>query len=68
MIKVQGMNCNACKTIISMDLEENGLIKYIKDISLKENNAGEIETEDISDDIKNQIIQTIEQSGDYHVI
>ncbi len=62
------MHCDACKTLIKMELEEAGLAKYVAAISVGENNQGEaILTENVSGKDVETIKQVINKMKKYSV-
>lgn len=67
-ITVKGMHCEACKTLIKMEIEDLGLEDKIKEILLMEGeNVGEIRFKDISDDDLEKVKNAINKLDQYKV-
>ncbi len=67
-IIIQGMHCEACKSLITMELEEAGLEDKVKTISLQDNNMGELELDDVSEEEVERIKTAINNMGSYSVV
>jgi len=64
-IKVSGMHCDACKTLITMEIEELGLASKVDSIQLKEENNGTINIYDATEDELKSLVEAINNIGDY---
>lgn len=67
-IKVQGMHCDACKILVTMELEENQLDQYISDIVLTNNNIGILHLKKVDEETIAQIISVINNLSDYQAL
>lgn len=67
-IKITGMHCQACKSLISMELEENGLAQKVNSIELSSQNTGLILLSDTNDQDVEKIVSIINKMDNYQVI
>lgn len=63
---IKGMHCQACQSLIKMELEEKGL--PVKNIKLLGENTGEVEFADLNQNQLDLAKQTINQLADYSII
>lgn len=66
-LTIQGMHCEACGQLLTMELADAGFINKIVSINLLKNNTGELFLKDISDDDLVKIKKLINQLGSYSV-
>lgn len=66
-ITVKGMHCEACKSLISMELEDHGLIANLSEISLLGSETGELIFNDISEEKYSEIVKIINNLENYQV-
>lgn len=67
-LKIQGMHCNACVSLIKMEIEDIELDSKIKDVRLLEENQGEIDLEEISEEEAETIKNAINNLEQYNVV
>lgn len=69
-LTIQGMHCNACKTLISMELEEHGLDQLIENIDVNAEEQQGILTlkEEASDAQEAAIVDLITGMEGYQVV
>lgn len=66
---VQGMHCQACTSLISMELEEQGLSNLVKEIQILENNVGEVHLDEtISEADLQKVKNSINKMDNYSVV
>lgn len=67
-IRVKGMHCNACKTLIRMEFDEHGFGENVQSIELKDNNIGVITLDNVSQSDIDRIRTIINSTDQYQVI
>jgi copper chaperone CopZ len=66
-LSIQGMHCESCGQLITMELADAGFRNNIVSIDLLKNNTGELALKDVSDDDLVKIKKLINQLGSYSV-
>lgn len=66
-IIVKGMHCEACKTLIQMEIEDAGFGQKVVNINLLENNTGEVSLKNISEEEFEKIKAIINKMTNYEV-
>jgi copper chaperone CopZ len=66
-IMINGMHCNACVSLIKMELEENGLNKRISSIEVLDNNQGELILQNLNESELTSIKEIINSMDDYQI-
>lgn len=64
---IEGMHCNACKTLIEMELQEHGFKKGDIHIELLENNIGSLTLPIASEEHIQEVKNVIEKMEDYSI-
>ncbi|MGB0757385.1 MAG: hypothetical protein ACPGO5_02925 [Patescibacteria group bacterium] len=64
---INGMYCAACEALITMELEEVGLADKVLSLTLKDNNAGELELSDVTEEEAERITKAINDMDSYSV-
>jgi copper chaperone CopZ len=68
-IYVKGMHCDACKKLVQMELEENGLLKNISSLELLPDNTGKLNiTEGVTAQEKEKIERVINNMETYKTL
>ena len=68
-LKINGMHCDACKTLIKMEIDELNLSDKIMKISVDDQkNQGTVELSDVREENIKKIIKAIDSLGQYQVI
>ncbi|MBN1778739.1 MAG: hypothetical protein JW816_00750 [Candidatus Buchananbacteria bacterium] len=68
ILTINGMHCEACKTLIQMTLEENNLAQKIKSIELiSQKNQAKLALQDPTDQDISSIKKIINSLGQYRV-
>lgn len=68
-IKVQGMHCDACKTLVSMELEEIGLQDKVSEIMIdSKKNQGTLQLTNESQEDIDAIKKAIEGMEQYSIL
>ena len=68
-LKINGMHCDACKTLIKMEIDELNLSDKIMKISVDDQkNQGTVELSDVREEDIKKIIKAIDSLGQYQVI
>ena len=68
---IKGMHCSACKTIIQMEIEEEGLLasKFIRtEIIDEDRKIGTLAMKKLSKDEYSKLKECVEKAGDYKII
>lgn len=67
-LTVEGMHCEACKALITMELEDAGLEEYVESIKLIEGqNQGEIVLKQATEEVTSKIIELINGLENYQI-
>lgn len=67
-LTINGMHCDACKTLITMELDEGDLSSLISEIKQDGENTGTIRLKaDTTDDEMKKIAEIINQMDNYSV-
>ncbi len=65
-IAIQGMHCDACQKLITMELEDIGLKNLVKSFAQEEKNKGTLSlTESATEEEREKILTIINAMGDY---
>ena len=68
-LKINGMHCQACVSLIQMELEDNELDQSIEKIELLEDNTGRvILKEAVNSELEQKIAKVINSMPNYQVI
>lgn len=67
-LKIKGMHCEACKSLIKMELEDNKFLDNLIGIELKGSNYGEAILKDLSEDDIKKIKEIINNLDNYEII
>lgn len=66
-LTVVGMHCDACKALITMELEEHKLDQYVSAINLNMNETGTLEITTDDEELVKQIRSVIDGLDSYSV-
>ncbi|MCA9382209.1 hypothetical protein KC660_02260 [Candidatus Dojkabacteria bacterium] len=68
-LKVQGMHCDACKTLIEMEIEDLNLQDKLENIDYdSDEQIGDVIFHDLTEEERSVLKQTIENLGNYKII
>ena len=68
-LTIKGMHCDACKKLITMELEDAGLQDYVTSLELSGENMGALTLSDsVSEEDKNRIREVINAMEGYTVV
>lgn len=68
-LKVQGMHCDACKTLIEMEIEELNLQDKLENIDYdSDKQMGDVVFNDLTEAERSALKQAIENLGNYKII
>ena len=68
-ITVDGMHCDACTSLIKMELDDAQLSSAVNEIKVLEDNKGEIIfNDDVSQEDQNKISEMINKMDNYKVV
>lgn len=68
-LNVQGMHCDACKSLIRMEIDELGFSENVKDVDLtSENNVGFVALQNVDEEEVEKITEAIDSLGNYQVV
>lgn len=68
-LKIEGMHCDACKKIITMEIEDLGLQDKLNSVDLSsEANQGFVKLSDVREEDVEKITTAINDLGQYKVI
>ena len=67
-LKIQGMHCESCKTLILMELEENGFEKNVVNLELLGDDKGELIVNNVDERQIEHIKAIINSMDGYEVI
>jgi hypothetical protein len=68
-LTIRGMHCDACKALITMDVEDAGMSDRIKGFGEVSNNQGELLLkEDVSDEELKKLAEIINSMDNYQVL
>lgn len=67
-LTIQGMHCDACASLITMELEDAGFSEKVISVEVKENNMGTVTLNNVSDDDRATIKNIINNMEEYSVV
>jgi len=68
ILTVAGMHCDACKSLIQMEIDDINLSDKVKEIGLSSDHQGFVSLQDINEEDVKQITKAINALGKYSVI
>lgn len=68
-LRVQGMHCDACKTLIEMEIEDLNLQDKLQNIDYdSDKQMGDVVFHDLTEEERSALKQSIENLGNYKII
>ena len=64
---VDGMHCDACKSLIEMELDDNGFTDKVSSLTLNGNNTGTIDLDNVNESELEQIKELVNSMDGYQI-